>query len=373
MLKSLKLITVFAALALAGSGHALAQDAGAGEKVFKKCKACHAVGEGAKNKVGPHLNELFGRKAAAIEGYKYSKAFKAAGEDGLVWNEETLDKFLLKPKAMIKKTKMSFGGLKKDEDRANIIAYLQAFSSGGQEGEPASDTQEQSSSSDSGETQEGAVADPTPKPLAKDVAVPEHGTFHLGRKALPEEVAAWDIDIRPDGKGLPAGKGTVAQGEPIYAEQCAICHGDFGEGIDRWPVLAGGFDTLTEERPEKTVGSYWPYLSTVFDYVRRAMPFGNARSLSDDDVYALTAYLLYLNDIVTEEDFELSKENFAEIQMPNEENFIPDDRMSEPHYADKSEPCMKDCVPGKATIRMRARVLDVTPDNEDDGRGSGIE
>ncbi|WP_329610507.1 c-type cytochrome [Jiella pelagia] len=122
--------------------------------------------------------------------------------------------------------------------------------------------------------------------------------------ATPDEVAAWDIDVRPDGKGLPVGKGTVSEGEAIFAEQCASCHGDFGEGRDRWPQLAGGFDTLTRDRPVKTVGSYWPYLSTVYDYVHRAMPFGNARSLSNDDVYALTAYVLYLNDIETDEDFE---------------------------------------------------------------------
>ena len=145
---------------------------------------------------------------------------------------------------------------------------------------------------------------------------------------------------------------------------CAVCHGDFGEGIDRWPVLAGGFDTLGEERPEKTVGSYWPYLSTVYDYIRRAMPFGDARSLSNDDVYALTAYVLFLNDIVDDEEFELSNENFSEIKLPNEENFFADDRLKEPHYANTSEPCMSDCLAGEAKVTMRARVLDVTPDAE---------
>ena len=194
--------------------------------------------------------------------------------------------------------------------------------------------------------------------------------FHLGRKALPEEVTAWDIDIRADGTGLPEGRGTVADGETLFAEGCAICHGDFGEGVDRWPVLAGGHDTLKEDRPVKTIGSYWPYLSTVFDYVRRAMPFGDARSLSDDDVYALTAYLLYVNDIVTDEDFELSRDNFAEVRLPNEANFIADTRMDEPHYAEKSEPCMSDCKPGPVKVIMRARVLDVTPEG-DDGEGAG--
>lgn len=194
----------------------------------------------------------------------------------------------------------------------------------------------------------------------------------LGRVATPEEIAAWDIDIRPDGAGLPEGRGTVAEGEVIYSEQCAFCHGDFGEGIDRWPMLAGGQGTLTNERPEKTIGSYWPHLSTVYDYVRRAMPFGNARSLSDDEVYAVTAYLLYLNDVVTDEAFELSRDSFAEVTLPNAEAFVPDDRLSEPHYAAAAEPCMIDCGDGPAEITMRAAVLDVTPEGEGGGAG-GIE
>ena len=354
-----------AALPAATLGTAQAQDADAGEKVFRKCKACHAVGEGAGNKVGPHLNDLFGRTAGAIGDFKYSNAMKAAGDGGLVWNDESIATYLINPKDMVKGTKMAFAGLKKDEDRADVIAYLKTFSAGGGEEAPA--TQESKAEEPETKTEMAAAA---PAVMAKDVAVPEHGVFHLGREALNEEIAAWDIDIRPDGTGLPVGKGTVAQGEPIYADNCAVCHGDFGEGTGRWPVLAGGHDTLTEERPEKTIGSYWPYLSTVYDYVRRAMPFGNARSLSDDDVYALTAYLLYLNDVVTDEDFELSNENFTDIRLPNEENFFMDDRASEPHYAEKSEPCMKDCKAEPAKITMRARVLDVTPEGED-GEGAG--
>jgi hypothetical protein len=131
---------------------------------------------------------------------------------------------------------------------------------------------------------------------------------------------------------------------------------------------------LRNDRPEKTIGSYWPYLSTVFDYVRRAMPFGNARSLSDDDVYALTAYLLYLNDVVDDEEFELSKENFASVRLPNEANFIPDDRASEPHYAESVEPCMTECKPGPVEITARAQVIDVTPEGEgDENSGGGID
>ncbi len=102
----------------------------------------------------------------------------------------------------------------------------------------------------------------------------------LGRAALPEEIAAWDMTVLPDGTGLPEGSGDVLTGEEVFAEKCAVCHGDFAEGLDSWPVLAGGDGTLTDRRPVKTVGSYWPYLSTVFDYVHRSMPFGEAQTVT---------------------------------------------------------------------------------------------
>ena len=182
-------------------------------------------------------------------------------------------------------------------------------------------------------------------------------------------IAAWDIDIRPDGTGLPEGRGTVAEGEEVFSERCAVCHGDFGEGVGRWPVLAGGQDTLTKDRPNKTIGSYWPYLSTVWDYVHRAMPFGDAQSLSSDEVYAITAYLLYLNDVVTDDEFELSHENFTSVRMPNEANFFDDPRPDIPLLAD-GEPCMENCK-AEVKITMRAAVLDVTP--EDGSTPTGAE
>ncbi len=191
------------------------------------------------------------------------------------------------------------------------------------------------------------------------------GKFNLGRGATEAEVAAWDIDVRPDGKGLPDGKGTVAEGEVIYTEKCASCHGVFGEGIDRWPVLAGGHDSLKSERPVKTIGSYWPFLSTVFDYVNRAMPFGQAGSLEADEVYAITAYLLNLNDLVDSE-FELSKQNFVKIRLPNETNFIADTRPDTPIIAEGEEPCMTGCKPGPVKVTGTARVLDVTPAGDKD-------
>ncbi len=189
------------------------------------------------------------------------------------------------------------------------------------------------------------------------------GNFNLGREATADEVAAWDIDVRPDGAGLPEGKGTVEQGEAVFAEKCAACHGDFGEGVDRWPVLAGGHDSLTEDRPVKTIGSYWPYLSTVFDYINRTMPFGQAQSLEPDEVYAITAYLLNMNDIV-DSDFELSKENFTSIRMPNEANFIDDARPDTAVLKPGEEPCMSDCKSGEVKIINTARAIDVTPEDE---------
>ena len=184
----------------------------------------------------------------------------------------------------------------------------------------------------------------------------------LGRPATDNEVESWDIDIRPDGKGLPVGSGSVIIGEELYTDNCASCHGDFGEGIDRWPELAGGFDTLDSEDPVKTVGSYWPYLSTVWDYVHRAMPFGNAQSLSNDEVYSITAYIMYLNDLV-DEDFELSNLNFEEVRLPNEQNFYQDNREDLENVI-YNKRCMKDCKK-EAIITKRAVVLDVTPEEED--------
>lgn len=195
--------------------------------------------------------------------------------------------------------------------------------------------------------------------LAASIAIAE--PLGIGRAALPQEIAAWDIDVRPDGQGLPAGAGSVAEGEEIFTEKCAGCHGDFAEGLDRWPELAGGFGSLNSVNPVKTIGSYWPYASTVFDYIKRAMPFGDARSLSDDEVYALTAFLFHMNDLV-DADFVLSKENFTSIALPNAGNFIDDPRPDTDTLA-STEPCMSDCK-ASVEITMRAAVLDVTPTDE---------
>jgi len=193
--------------------------------------------------------------------------------------------------------------------------------------------------------------------------------YGLGRQATSDEIAAWNIDVRPDGLGLPTGSGSVIDGEEIFAERCAACHGDFGEGVDRWPVLAGGADTLTEERPEKTIGSYWPFLSTVYDYIYRAMPFGEAQSLEHDEVYAIVAYLLYMNDVVDDEEFVLSSENFTDIEMPNVNGFIDDPRPDTKVLAQGEEPCMSEC---KVNVEITgvAAILDVTPDDDSNPSGS---
>lgn len=163
------------------------------------------------------------------------------------------------------------------------------------------------------------------------------GHYGIGKSATAEEIVGWDIDIRPDGKGLPPGSGSVEDGEMMYETKCASCHGSFGEGVGRYPVLSGGEGTLTEDRPEKTVGSYWPYASTLWDYIHRAMPFTAPQSMTDEEVYAITAYVLYLNDLV-EDDFVLTADNLASIEMPNQDGFFFDDRPDT-----NNTECMKDC------------------------------
>jgi len=180
----------------------------------------------------------------------------------------------------------------------------------------------------------GAAGPAEQRPAYDDQRV---GYYGYGAPASEAEIAGWDIDIRPDGMGLPDGSGSVEDGEWLYDEKCAECHGTFGEGVGRFPVLAGGAGTLQDARPSKTVGSYWPYASTLYDYIRRTMPFTHPESLSDDETYALTAYVLHLNDLV-DYDFVLSRENFTSIRLPNEGNFVPDPR---PDVANVR--CMENC------------------------------
>jgi S-disulfanyl-L-cysteine oxidoreductase SoxD len=192
----------------------------------------------------------------------------------------------------------------------------------------------------------------------------------IGREAKPEEIAGWDIDIRPDGHGLPAGKGRVKEGEVLYVERCATCHGEFGEGAGRWPVVSGGLGSLASHDPVKSVASYWPYASTLLDYVRRAMPYGAAQTLTNDELYAVTAYVLFLNDVIKTEDFELNEKNFGTIKLPNERNFFDDDREISEKSFWRKDPCMTNCATGQAKVTGRARVIDVTPES---GKGPKVE
>ncbi len=142
----------------------------------------------------------------------------------------------------------------------------------------------------------------------------------LGEPISEADLAPWDISIEPDGDGLPPGSGTVAQGQAVYEVQCLSCHGVEGQD-GQHDRLVGGHGTLEDFNQVRTVGSFWPYASTVFDYIRRAMPFNTPQTLSDDEVYAVTAYLLHLNGII-EADATLDARTLRRIEMPNAEGFI---------------------------------------------------
>jgi cytochrome c len=209
------------------------------------------------------------------------------------------------------------------------------------------------------------VALPGTSPFAQSQTARSEGApkpLGIGRKALPEEIAGWDIDVRPDGQGLPVGRGTVKEGEALYLQQCAACHGEFGESAGRWPILMGGAGTLASHDPVKSVSSYWPYASTLIDYIRRAMPFGASQSLTNDELYAVTAYVLFLNDVIKEETFELNDKNFSSIKLPNQPNFFDDDREKTEKPFWRASPCMANCLPGEAKVIGRARAIDVTPE-----------
>jgi len=185
----------------------------------------------------------------------------------------------------------------------------------------------------------------------------EPGYYGYGKPATAEQIAGWDIDVRPDGTGLPAGSGSVSRGADLFAEQCAACHGTFGEGAGRYPALAGGKDSLRQDRPQKTVGSFWPYATTLWDYINRAQPFPAPRSLSANDVYAVTAYILNLNDLV-DDNFIADRNSLPKVKMPNRGAFIWRDPRPDTH----AKQCMKDCAdPKRITIQSTAEGKDVTP------------
>jgi S-disulfanyl-L-cysteine oxidoreductase SoxD len=172
--------------------------------------------------------------------------------------------------------------------------------------------------------------------LAIATASRAQSPYGFGRTATAAEIAGWNIDIGRDGRGLPAGSGSVSHGREVFQNQCAACHGDQGQGGigDR---LVGGQGTLATSKPIRTVGSYWPYAPTLFDYIRRAMPQNAPGSLSNEDVYAVSAYILNLNKLLPT-DAVLDARTMAAIKMPNRKMFVDDAR------PDVNNPaCMKGC------------------------------
>ncbi len=221
--------------------------------------------------------------------------------------------------------------------------------------------------------------------------------FNLGRKAKKCEIDAWNVDVMYYGEGLPEGKGSVEEGEEIYEAKCQQCHGDFGSGSGLYPHLTAGnayeeHETLKNQRwnpgddegPHRTFGSYWPYASTAFWYIKTGMPHQAPMSLTNDEVYALVAYLLSINEIKVDgqevdDDFVLSKENFTKVHLPNENGFVPDIRgknglenvrkfwNADPKtlrenfggkkLKDPKKRCMKGCFKGEPKVQRIAHAI----------------
>ncbi len=182
--------------------------------------------------------------------------------------------------------------------------------------------------------------------MATAAAEERHPAGYFGYGAAPSaaQIAGWAIAARPDGQGLPPGRGNVDRGADVYVQQCAACHGTFGEGEARYPKLTGG--SLKGDRPEPTVGTYWPYATTLFDYINRAMPFPAPHTLSADDVYAITAYVLNVNNIV-DNNFVADRDSLAKVKMPNRDAFIWQD----PRPDTNAKACMTSCVDAK-TVKI---------------------
>jgi cytochrome c len=152
-----------------------------------------------------------------------------------------------------------------------------------------------------------------------DTVVPTRGP-NLGRTPTPQEIRAADISVPPSGAGLPAGSGDAKQGAQVYASKCLACHGEKGAGKPA-DALVGGVGSLATSKPLRTVGSFWPYATTLFDYTRRAMPLQNPKSLTDDEVYAVSAYILYLNGIIAE-NAPMNAQTLPQVKMPNRDGFV---------------------------------------------------
>jgi len=164
--------------------------------------------------------------------------------------------------------------------------------------------------------------------VASAVMTAQSPKYRVGRTPTEDDSRALGIMVAPDGTGLPPGSGTAVQGKAVFAARCASCHGSKGEGGDG-PALVGGKGTLATPTPKRTVGSYWPFATTVWDFVNRAMPFNQPGTLSPDDVYAVSAYVLFLNDIVGEKQV-MNAKSLPAIRMPNRDGFVSDPRPDVP-------------------------------------------
>jgi S-disulfanyl-L-cysteine oxidoreductase SoxD len=155
--------------------------------------------------------------------------------------------------------------------------------------------------------------------LALSATVASAQSPNLGKPVSPADIAAWDINVLPDGTGLPAGSGTPAEGARIYAAKCSACHGPEGKGGVSGRLVGG--DPVKTIDAEKTIANFWPFATTLFDYIRRAMPWPQPRSLSNEEVYALTAYILSLNKLIGENDT-MNAQTLPKVRMPNRDGFI---------------------------------------------------
>jgi S-disulfanyl-L-cysteine oxidoreductase SoxD len=165
---------------------------------------------------------------------------------------------------------------------------------------------------------------------------------NVGRTPTKQEIEAWDISVGPDGKGLPPGHGTAKDGAPIFAAKCAVCHGDQGQGGKIGPRVVGGIadtETLASLRPVRSVGGYWPYATSVWDFIRRAMPRDQSGTLTPTEVYALTAFILYKSNIIKEDDV-LDAKTLPKVQMPNRNGFVP------ANFADIPDEKKRGCTQG---------------------------
>jgi cytochrome c len=215
----------------------------------------------------------------------------------------------------------------------------------------------------------------------------EVGQVSYGRTPSSKEIAAWDLDVMPDGTGLPEGSGSVERGDELYEEQCAMCHGEMGTGGKGYPQLVGGIGTLKnqlidpengDEAPIRTIGSYWPYASTLFWYIQSAMPFPHPKSLSNDETYAITAYLLSLNEVTIDgeemdDEYVLNKEKFLKIKLRNEDNFYPKVNgevgttemnkflNNSEGYGTKTTRCMTNCDENGEVVRIAYELNDFHP------------